>query len=155
MKIFNREIISKWHGVLNGYNTAKNHHGFMYEAKNIAEQMPLMIKLFNLEDANELPEIHQQCSQSKPEKIDNYLICCKGVKCKECPHLKAIDNIKGTGDKIDIGTEVVNELKALTCISHILSEGGDINNEGYILTKSDVMFWNNVHESLAMGSEYE
>lgn len=109
-------------------------------------EVPRMARLFKLEREGKLSGTHQQCSHSKPEQIpDNHLSCCLGAKCAECPHLKALD---GTARS---EPEDIDQMKAWTCAAHIVSEGGDMANEGYLLTVSDRMFWDNVHESLAAG----
>jgi hypothetical protein len=43
-----------------------------------------------------------------------------------------------------------DEAKAWTCATHIISKGGDIAGEGFILTTDDRMYWDRLHASLAM-----
>lgn len=42
-------------------------------------------------------------------------------------------------------------IKAWTCVSHILANGGDVAGEGFLTTVDDRMYWDSVHESLAAG----
>jgi len=136
-------FMHEWHVAINRYNTPKRHERFMYEAKSMADEVPRMAMLFKAERSKELPEIHQQCSLSEPEQvIDNHLSCCLGTKCAKCPILLSLNEIDNRSpEEIDIA-------KAWTCAAHIVSEGGDMMNEGYILTVADRMYWNNVYDSL-------
>ena len=141
------QFFHEWHVAINahvreeGFDQTK----FMYEAKSGLSELARLPYVFARERKGELPKIHQQCSTSAPvEMPENYLMCCLGKKCRECPILKAIDAMKGTDEEKDIA-------KAMTCVTHIISRGGDMANEGYILDCSDRMFWNRVHENLAGG----
>jgi hypothetical protein len=140
---FNHE----WHVSINKYVNSPEMHksnGFMYEAKTMADEIPRMIILFKNERLGKLPGEHQQCSQQEPEEIkENHLSCCKGVKCSECPQLLALELIER------VTPEDIDTAKAWTCASHIVSTGGDIAREGYLMTLGDKMFWSNVYESLA------
>lgn len=62
--------------------------------------------------------------------------------------IKALDEIKGTDEERDFA-------KAMTCVAHIISEGGDMANEGYIMTVDDRMYWDNVYSSLASQDHHE
>ena len=140
-----------WHGAINEYSSEARKTGnfpkFMYEAKKAAMDLPRLVELFKQERLGQLPEIHQQHSRSQPEAIVfNRLSCCLGEVCRECPILKSLDGIDES---------VVDFAKAWTCISHIISSGGDFANEGYILTKSDTMFWHRVYENLSHGMSGE
>jgi hypothetical protein len=117
---------------------------FMYEAKTMADEVPRMVMLFRQERENALPQTHQQCSMQAPGPVkDNHLTCCKGVKTRKCPHLLALEKIaRCTPDDVDTA-------KAWTCAAHIVSTGGDMMNEGFLLRVDDRMFWDNVHASLA------
>jgi hypothetical protein len=78
---------------------------------------------------------------------DNHLSCCLGVKTRECPHLLAREKLERcTPDDADTA-------KAWTCAAHIVSQGGDHANEGYMLRVNGRMYWDNVYASLA--SEHE
>ena len=139
----------EWHVAINKHAdelraSGGEHPSFMYEAKRVADEVPRMIALFKSERLGDLPKQHQQCSRSKPVPIeDNALTCCLGVQCKECPSLLALENIERTTE------DDINTAKAWTCATHIVSKGGDFMGEGYLLTKSDRMFWDNVHKSLS------
>ena len=144
---------NNWHRLLNKYNSGEDEfHRWMYEAKSMHVELGRLQRLFAKERKNELPKIHQQCSLSVPEKIENnHLTCCLGIKCAECNHLKALED-KG------IDQEKVDEMKAFTCVAHILfSSGNNIidTSEGYILTVDDRMFWNDIFQSLADGERAE
>lgn len=142
-----RRIDHEWHCAINRFSEGKAGKGdwprFMYEAKKMWGEMPRMILLHRQERLSELPKIHQQCSHSAPVPLpENALTCCKGIKCRQCPELLALE-------KADMPPETIDEAKAWTCAAHIVSTGGDVMNEGYLLTTGDLMFWDNVHASLA------
>lgn len=139
----------EWHVSINKEadilrDKGEKHPHYMYEAKTMANEVPRLIMLFKDEREKKLPQIHQQCSRQEPEPIkDNCLTCCLGVKCSECPSLLALEKIERC-DPNDIDTA-----KAWTCVSHIVGRGGDSMGEGYLMTKGDRMYWDNVHQSLA------
>lgn len=141
----------EWHVAINRFHDGKAGTGewkrFMYEAKSAADEVPRLALLFKMEREKKLPETHQQCSCCPPEPVpSNHLTCCLGTKCAACPMLLALEQAKLTPEQIDLA-------KAWTCTAHILSDGGDIMNEGYILTVDDRMFWDNVYQSLAASDE--
>jgi hypothetical protein len=144
-----RDAGHAWHVAINQHSSAQLKEGkdwprFMYEAKHMAAEVPRMALLFKQERERALPDTHQQCSYQEPVPVkDNHLSCCLGVKCRECPHLLALDKI----ERAD--TAEIDEAKAWTCAAHIVSSGGDIANEGYLLRVDDRMFWDNVYASLA------
>lgn len=153
MSVPRRDWHHHWHIAINQHSDARCKEGkawpsFMYEAKSMATEVPRMALLFKQERERTLPETHRQCSHQEPAPVkDNHISCCLGVKCRECPHLLALNEIKGAGaDEID-------EAKAWTCAAHIVSSGGDRVNEGYLLRVDDRMFWDNVYASLAAGDE--
>lgn len=140
------EFPYRWHYAINDF-----HHSvplpawasWMYEAKTAASEIVRLPLLFKMERENELPPVHRQCSHSASEPVpDNHLTCCLGVKCRECPHLLALDSMEGTLEERDTA-------KAWTCVTHIISKGGDPAKEGYILTTDDRMYWDRLHENLA------
>ncbi len=142
---FNHE----WHVAINTYND----HGyegerqrFMYEAKTMASEVPRMVLVLRQEREGKMDKLHKQCSMSPEVPVqDNHLTCCLGVECRKCPHLLALEKSALTPEQQD-------EAKAWTCAAHIVSKGGDLMNEGYLLTTGDRMFWDNVYESLSSGS---
>lgn len=147
-------VYHEWHVAINrfsdfGRKRERDFPHFMYEAKRAASEVPRLIRLHREEREGKLPKVHQQCSRSPVEQIsDNYLECCLGVKCKECPHLQALEKAELLPEQIDIA-------KAWTCVGHILETRGRNfvdTSEGYLLTVGDRMFWQRVYESLASDS---
>lgn len=141
----------KWHVAINKCSSERGHGdvGFMYEAKSMADEVPRMAYLFSKERAGALAKSMRQCSHSEPVDVpDNHLSCCLGVKCAECPYLLAID-------AADLEDEEKDTAKAWTCAAHIVSSGGDMAREGYLLTVDDRMYWDRVYRSLAMDDESE
>ena len=145
----------EWHAAVNRHSDERCAAGnewrktrFMYDAKTMADEVPRMVMLFRQERENALPQTHQQCSHQAPVPVkDNHLTCCKGVNTRECPHLLALEKIdRCTPDDVDTA-------KAWTCAAHIVSTGGDPMNEGYLVSVSDRMFWDALHESLAQTLE--
>lgn len=138
----------EWHVAINGFCSPKMGGAewprWMYEAKTMADEVPRMVMLFRHERENALPQTHQQCSMQAPVPVKgNHLTCCKGVKTRECPHLLALEKIERcTPDDVDTA-------KAWTCAAHIVSTGGDMMGEGYLLRVDDRMFWDNAYASLA------
>lgn len=138
----------EWHVAINAYADLMRRNGsewprFMYEAKTANREVRRLTLLFGKERQGGLPKEHQQCSRSQPQPVaDNHLSCCLGVECRKCPHLAALEVAKLTPEQID-------EAKAWTCVAHILMSGGDVVNEGYVLTVDDRMFWDRVYDSLA------
>ena len=148
-----RDLLYKWHVAINQFNNngiAGTWQSWMYDAKNMINEIPRIAYWFGQERKGELPQIHQQCSHSEPEQIiDNHLSCCLGVKCKECPFLLALE-------KAEVAPEQLDEMKAWTCAAHILSEKGKRmidDTEGYILTVDDKMYWERVYESLSRAGD--
>lgn len=140
-----RESEHPWHVSINRFTEKLElrKHGWMYEAKYLALEVPRMVRLFGRERRGELPKIHRQCSHSPDEEVvDNYLVCCLGQECRKCPELLALDSAKMPPEEID-------RAKAWTCGAHIVSAGGDPALEGYLLTVDDIMFWRGTYESLA------
>ena len=138
----------QWHVAINkfamGKSMTKDWPRFMYEAKDLAGESKRLVLLFQKERKGELPKIHRQCSLSAPEAInDNHLTCCLGIECRKCESLLALEKAE------KVTPEQIDEMKAWTCCAHILMSGGDMANEGFILTTDDRMFWSNVYESLS------
>lgn len=143
----NRDLDYEWHYKLNDYNTIGNgnFNHWMYEAKRGASEIERMQRQFKAERLGELPKIHKQCSMSAPVEVkENYLTCCIGERCSECPYLKAVSKAKATPEEIDF-------IKSWTCLAHILSKPNhEIDtSEGYLLTVDDRMYWQNVYQSLS------
>lgn len=148
MKRLEYPFSHEWHVSINEAadvlrDKGEEHPHYMYEAKSMADEVPRLIMLFRAEREKKLPKNHQQCSRQEQKLIeDNYLTCCLGVKCSECPSLLALEKTVRC-EQSDIDTA-----KAWTCVSHIVGKGGDTMGEGYILTKGDRMYWDNVYQSL-------
>ena len=139
----------EWHVAINKFSSESGkHEHFMYEAKTMADEIPRMVKLFEMERTDSLPKTHQQCSQSQPMPVpDNYLTCCLGTKTKECPYLSALESTERAKP------EDIDTIKAWTCAAHIVSKGGDMLREGYLIRVDDRIYWDNVYNNLAMGDE--
>ena len=145
----------EWHVAVNRHQDERHKAGkdwgearFMYDGKTMADEVPRMVMLFRREREKALPAMHKQCSMTPAVPVkDNHLSCCLGVQCKECPELLALEKMQRSPEEIDTA-------KAWTCAAHIVSKGGDMMNEGYLLTVDDRMYWDNVHASLA-GSQDE
>lgn len=148
-----RDFTHRWHVAINQFmfhgpdpkwTRDFSQHRWMYDAKTAVDEVPRLRMLFEMERTGKLRQVHQQCSHSAPEPIpENVLTCCLGVKCRECPALQGLDKMEGAPEEIDTA-------KAWTCVAHILSKGGDVAGEGYILTTDDRMYWDRLHASLAM-----
>lgn len=153
-------VSHSWHRALNGYDhahvplvregagfdPASDGKTFMYQAKDVADEVPRMAYLFARERRGELTRMHRQCSHSAAEPVpDNHLTCCLGVACRACPHLAALDAVDCTEEQRDV-------MKAWTCATHILLRGGDSAREGYLLTTDDRMYWDRVYRS--MGADF-
>jgi hypothetical protein len=103
-----------------------------------------------MERDGKLKAQHRQCSHSDVVPVpDNHLTCCLGVACRDCEFLKALD----LGHEMTL--EQRDEAKAFTCATHIISKGGDLAGEGFILTTDDRMYWDNVYTSLASAEPQE
>lgn len=145
-----RRFDHEWHVAINRYGWPDGKpsgdfdtYRFMYEAKEVASEVPRLAQLFRFAREGKLAKVHQQCSFSAPEAVaENYMTCCLGVKCAECPFLKALDAAALPVDEID-------RAKAWTCATHIISKGGDHSREGYILTVDDRMFWDRTYANMA------
>ena len=143
----------EWHCAINRFHYPDDtgpgleHRSWMYEAKDAQAEVRRLPRLFQLERTGALRKQHVQCSMSDPVPVaDNHLTCCLGVECRKCPELLALESPK-------LSPEQVDEIKAWTCVTHIISKGGDQAREGYILTTDDIMFWQNTYASLASNPE--
>ena len=145
------DVNHQWHVAINRHcdgNYGDDRPRFMYEAKSAAAEVPRLALLFQREREGKLDKVFQPCTccTEKQHVVDNHLTCCLGVECRKCPHLLALD-------KAEIPVEQRDWIKAWTCAAHILSEGGDPANEGFLLTVDDRMFWDRLHESLASSAQ--
>lgn len=143
----------RWHVAVNRYADAARKTGapwaersFMYEAMEASGEVARLTLLFGRERRGELSTIHKQCSRSPSVDIHvNFTTCCLGVRCSACPFLQAIEAAELSDDEKDAA-------KAWTCVTHIISKGGDPAREGYVLTRDDRLFWDTVYDSLATPS---
>ena len=151
MNRLDHKVSHAWHVALNAANfvqgMAKRRH-WMYHGKQLADEVPRLMRLFAMERTGNMSTIRRQCSYSPLEVIqDNHLTCCMGVECRSCEHLLALDKAELTPEQID-------ECKAWTCAAHILTECGAHPNrwdtsEGFVKTTGDQMYWQRVYASLA------
>lgn len=149
MNRLDHDLSWKWHTAINTYSMANTHLSWMYQAKNAADEIPRMTLLFEMERNGKLAKVHHQCSHDTAGTpvSDNHLSCCMGIECRKCPMLLAFDGI-------DLPLEQIDQIKAWTCATHILTETGKPDHafdtsEGFLLTVDDVLYWSNLHESLA------
>lgn len=147
LKRLDNALGQSWHEAINqhsqGLAGTDDWPSFMHEAKTARDEIPRMELLFGKERKGELPKVSSGCScghEGKPIE-NNYLQCCLGKKTKECSHLLALENS-------DLQPEQIDHAKAWTCAAHILSSGGDVMGEGYLLTVGDRIFWDGVYQSL-------
>ncbi len=152
-----------WHVWLNRWSDqAKSHDPSMYEFKSMVQFMEYGARQIENAYTGKLPVIHQQCSRSAPEKIDNNrLRCALGKDVTECDFLKSI---KGTFDEqrkdayyAEIPDAEIFRVMANTCAWHIyttqIKEGKFIDtSEGWLMDESDRMYWERVYKSLAGGA---
>lgn len=145
-------IDHEWHVAINKHTTALREADpqsewprWMYEAKDAALEVPRLALLFKNEREGKLDKTFRRCSCCPDEKhvVDNHLTCCLGVECRKCPHLMGMEKAALTPEQIDW-------VKSWTCVGHILANGGDVANTGFIITEDDKMYWDSVHNSLAM-----
>lgn len=154
MERLKNEVSHLWHCAINKHTNGKTGSDewprFMYEAKTAADEIPRMALLFSMERQGKLTKVTTGCSCCAGGKHieDNHLSCCLGVKCRECEHLLALDKAK-------LPLEQIDEIKAWTCGAHILSSGGDVIGEGFLLTVDDRMYWDGVYKSLSSNGRSE
>lgn len=125
-KRLDTQVEHSWHTAINDFVqtvTDKDWRPWMYEAKTIADELPRLTYLFELERVGK----------------GDHLTCCLGVKCKTCPELVALEKM------VNVTVEQIDTVKAWTCISHVMSKGGDVMREGYVLTENDRKFWDKVY----------
>lgn len=154
MNRLDRDFSHRWHVAINRFHDGKigtdKWRAWMYEAKELADEVPRMVMLFKREREGNNPTVHQQCSRSAPVPVhDNHLTCCLGVQCRACPELLAIESI----DRAT--TEEIDTAKAWTCAAHIMVSGGDKLKEGFLLTVDDRMFWDMMYKKMMSNEEDE
>jgi len=150
MERLDRKFDGKWHNILNRFHEKSGpqdgeFRSWMYEAKRMADEVPRITLMFQMEREGQLPELHQQCSHSPTGPIeDNRLICCLGVECRGCPELLSLAEGNLSPGELDLS-------RAWTCAAHIVSfsKRRVDTNEGYVLTRGDQMYWTKGHDSLS------
>lgn len=154
MDWFTRGVGQIWH---EWFNSEKDHDSTKYAFKEMLLELERLPRLFKAQREGKLPKVHQQCSLSAPEPIGEKLTCCLGVDVSTCPILKSLEAkfVEGRERYKDITDDQIDGVKAATCCQHVLreSEMGRSHtfdtSEGYILTESDRLYWDNVYRNLA------
>lgn len=106
----------------------------MYAAKQLSDEVPRMILLFEYERKG-LADSFKMCAHDPAPATplpDNHLTCHLGVECRKCPYLAAIE-------AASMPNEAKDEAKAWTCATHILTERPDDYIEEYIYDKSSAI----------------
>ena len=131
------------HRVINRMNDKdRSRNGFLYQMKDAIQEIRRLSYLHKAERLGMLPDIHRQCSLSPEEKVtDNHLTCCLGIECRNCEILKGLEDV-------EYDDEVIDEIKAWTCLVHALKES-DYTNDGIINDETDRMYWDNYMKSMS------
>lgn len=145
----------RWHVAINKFHDGKavseDWQHWMYEAKDMFGEIPRLTRLFKKERLGELSKVFKYCSFSPEEKLtENFLSCCMGQRCSECPYLQAIE----AGD---LSPEEKDTAKAYTCVAHILSQPhmSIDTSEGYLLTEDDKLFWQRTYALMSEPAEFK
>lgn len=139
----------EWHAAINRFANDETHFPkpndgrskdwprMMYTAKQVSDEVPRMILLFEQERRG-LPTSYKMCGHDPSPATplpDNHLRCHLGKQCRQCPYLQAIEAAP------DMTNEAKDEAKAWTCATHILLESKpDTYFEGFLHDKSDDAF---------------
>jgi len=142
----------------------------LYEFKDMLQFLQYGHKQIAEAFTGELPTTHKQCSRCESEPIkDNTLTCCLGKNVTTCDILVSLKStVESERDRVapysgeksysNVTDEYMYRLMARTCAWHIYKTSCDIKDghnfkvdtsEGYLLTKGDRMFWDNVYRSMA------
>ena len=141
----------EWHGALNAFAESRRvagapWPGWMYTAKQVSDEVPRMILLFEYERRG-LKTKYKMCAHDPRPAVDlpdNHLRCHLGIECRACPYLQAIESNQ------QMTNEAKDEAKAWTCATHILLESrADTYFEGFLRDKSDDEFDRNMLRSFA------
>lgn len=158
-----QELDHPWHVEINRHVAAHGWDGvgWLYDAKNLAEEVPRMALILGMERRGELTQQHHQCSRDHDGTPvpDNHLTCCLGVECRKCPHLALVDKVTTRRDysvrpsvELPVTDEQRDVMKAWTCAAHIMRSPESVDtSEGFLLTTDDRMYWDRVYESLSAG----
>ena len=157
-----------WHVWINSEQSNKYtqlpiqpHERGLYSFKGAMQTLPWLKEAIGRERRKELPMVHQQCSHSKPEAMEeNHLACWLGQRLDKCPILERLkasfrETMERPYYRQDIRPEDIDEAMAMTCIWHMLmcTDAYVDWNEGAVQDSSDRRFWSNVYDSLARGME--
>ncbi len=144
--------------------------GSLYEFKDLLHFINYGHTLLEKAFTDKLPTIHQQCSHSSPEKIEgNRLVCCLGQEVTTCPILLSLKGTveeergriapwNGEAHYANVDDAQLYRLMGNTCAWHIYHEATGIQDghrfkvdtsEGYLLDKSDRIFWDRVYISMS------
>lgn len=142
---------SAWHSAIGKFNDERRNAGLpwsriMYAAKQLSDEVPRMILLFEYERKG-LADSFKMCAHDPAPATplpDNHLTCHLGVECRKCPYLAAIESAT-------MPNEAKDEAKAWTCATHILTERADDYIEEYIYDKSSAIM--NERMARAAGGE--
>lgn len=155
MNWLTRNVGQVWHEWL---NCDKNHDTTRYSFKEMVLELARLPHLFKAHREGKLPKIYKQCSISAPVAIKNdKLTCCLGKDVDECPILKSLGEYfaKRRERHNDLTDDDIDGAKAATCCWHIMKESEMGRNrtfdtsEGYVLTESDRLYWDNVHKNFS------
>lgn len=143
----------------------------LYEFKHMVEWLQYGHERIAQAFEGRLPKTHRQCSHSPEETVPgNVLKCCIGtevVKCEILASLRAsVEENRTRATKYKNPYEGFTDadlyrLMSFTCAWHIYTTATGTPNrywaidtsEGYMLDVTDRMFWDRVHESMAMPVE--
>jgi len=146
------DVNQVWHEWL---NKLPHHDHAKYEFKSMLGELARLPHLFRAQREGTLPKRHKQCSLSPAIPIKNELTCCLGKKVLDCDILRSLWEYFSLRRQhyTEIKDTDVDGVMAVTCCQHILAEAtteGKMvdTSEGYILTTSDRMFWDNVYENM-------
>ena len=154
-----------WHVWMNSRNNYEDH---IYLFKDMLQFLSYGHKKIAEAYEGKLPVLHQQCSHSRPESIqNNRLRCClEGKDVTECPILlgpkakydeEAARIYPFNGEQaypeLAANQEQLYRLMAQTCALHIFTEITTNkkfvdHTEGFLTDEGDRMFWQNVYRSM-------
>jgi hypothetical protein len=119
-----------WHGGMNAWSdierkAGREHPSWIYRVKSAAHETSRAMYLFDAD-----------------RKEDTGLRCALGMKCRDCPILKPIEqSMIDARMRAPFPREVedfdIDAAKVWVCIGHILSEGSDVIDGAFFRTKRD------------------
>lgn len=143
-----------WHRAINAESERLQSAGeasprLMYLAKQVSDELPRLIILFQYEREGRLGKSFKMCAYDPAPATplpDNHLTCALGKACRDCVYLKAID--RGT----TMTPQAKDEAKAWTCVTHILNSTSlpnFIGVEEFVWDKSSAAFDERMVRSMA------